>query len=63
MDWRSYRLPGNIATLQYDVFLQVFLPFDEDNTIGDGSKNFTTRGNVTIDVTVKEPVRLVVLHS
>ena len=63
MDWPSYRLPGNIDTLQYKVFLQVFLPFDENSTIGDGPKNFTTQGNVTIDFTVKEPIRLVVLHS
>ncbi|GAU99349.1 hypothetical protein RvY_10367-2 [Ramazzottius varieornatus] len=63
VDWPNYRLPGNIDTVSYDVWLKINLPFDENSAIGDGSKDFTTEGIVTIEFIVKEPLRVVILHS
>ncbi|OQV20391.1 Aminopeptidase N [Hypsibius exemplaris] len=56
----SYRLPEDIAPIHYDIYLQVFVPWNQSEV---GHTNaFTTAGDVAIDVICKNPTDVIILH-
>ena len=57
----SYRLPGDIRPIHYNLHLQVFLPFNQFET--NRLDAFTTAGTVAIEVQCITRTDVIILHA